>query len=133
MYDSVCTGVERLRSDLNRYVWWYDRQRLRSTLDYMSPVEFTQQGNTLQEQSNTPLPIQPHAMGNPGLIDDWLAGSRPELPLSADDVKTAILRGAYPTQRHETIAWQYREALTELEQYQRDADLLAAHTQHEAH
>ena len=47
MYDNVCTSVERLRSDLNRYVWWYDHQRLHSTLDYMSPVEFTQQGNTL--------------------------------------------------------------------------------------
>lgn len=60
MYDNVCTSVERLRSDLNRYVWWYDHQRLHSTLDYMSPVEFTQQGKTLQEQSNTPLPI--HAL-----------------------------------------------------------------------
>ena len=43
MYDNVCTSVERLRSDLNRYVWWYDHQRLHSTLGYMSPVEFTQQ------------------------------------------------------------------------------------------
>lgn len=60
MYDNVCTSVERLRSDLNRYVWRYDHQRLHSTLDYMSPVEFTQQGKTLQEQSNTPLPI--HAL-----------------------------------------------------------------------
>ncbi|MGE8587263.1 IS3 family transposase [Bifidobacterium catenulatum] len=63
MYDNVCTSVERLRSDLNRYVWWYDHQRLHSTLDYMSPVEFTQQGKTLQEQSNTPLPI--HALVAP--------------------------------------------------------------------
>ena len=44
MYDNVCTSVERLRSDLNRYVWWYDHQRLHSTLGYMNPVEFTQQG-----------------------------------------------------------------------------------------
>ncbi|MBV4173197.1 IS3 family transposase, partial [Bifidobacterium longum] len=30
-----------------RYVWWYNHQRLHSTLGYMSPVEFTKQGNTL--------------------------------------------------------------------------------------
>lgn len=47
IYDNVCTSVERLRSNLNRYVWWYDHQRLHSTLGYLSPVEFTQQGNTL--------------------------------------------------------------------------------------
>ncbi|WP_243387814.1 IS3 family transposase [Bifidobacterium felsineum] len=39
--------MEQLRSDLNRYVWWYNHQRLHSPLDYMSPVEFTRQGNTL--------------------------------------------------------------------------------------
>ncbi|MBV4174038.1 IS3 family transposase, partial [Bifidobacterium longum] len=27
-----------------RYVWWYNHQRLHSTLGYMNPVEFTQQG-----------------------------------------------------------------------------------------
>lgn len=47
IYDNVCTSVERLRSNLNRYVWWYDHQRLHSTLGYLSPVEFTQQGKTL--------------------------------------------------------------------------------------
>lgn len=46
IYDNVYTSVEQLRSDVNRYVWWYDHQRLHSTLDYMSPVEFTQQGKT---------------------------------------------------------------------------------------
>ena len=45
--DNVYTSVERLRSDLNRYVWWYNYRRLYSTLDYMSPVEYAKQGNTL--------------------------------------------------------------------------------------
>ncbi|MBT1174168.1 IS3 family transposase [Bifidobacterium sp. LC6] len=35
------------RRRINRYVWWYNHQRLHSTFDYMSPVEFIQQGNTL--------------------------------------------------------------------------------------
>lgn len=47
VYDNVYTSVERLRSDLNRYVWWYNYRRLYSTLDYMSPVEYAKQGNTL--------------------------------------------------------------------------------------
>ncbi|ROV51214.1 hypothetical protein B5U78_10905 [Bifidobacterium longum] len=42
--DNVYTSVERLRSDANRYVWWYNHQRLHSPLGYMNPVEFTQQG-----------------------------------------------------------------------------------------
>ena len=42
--DNVYTSVERLRSDANRYVWRYNHQRLHSTLGYMNPVEFTQQG-----------------------------------------------------------------------------------------
>lgn len=47
IYGNTYTGVERLRSDLNGYVWWYNHQRLHSTLDYMSPVEFARQGKTL--------------------------------------------------------------------------------------
>lgn len=47
IYDNVCTNVERLRSDVNRYVCWCNHRRLHSTLGYMSPVEFTQQGKTL--------------------------------------------------------------------------------------
>ena len=47
IYANTYTSVEQLRSDVNRYVWWYDHQRLHSTLGYLSPVEFTQQGNTL--------------------------------------------------------------------------------------
>lgn len=41
------TSVEQLRSDVNRYVWWYNHQRLHSAFDYMSPVEFAKQGKTL--------------------------------------------------------------------------------------
>lgn len=41
------TGLEQPRSDLNDYVWWSDDQRLRSTLGYRSPNEFTQQGLVL--------------------------------------------------------------------------------------
>ena len=44
VYANTYTSVEQLRSDANRYVWWYNHQRLHSTLGYMSPVEFTQQG-----------------------------------------------------------------------------------------
>ena len=47
IYGNTYTGVERLHSDLNGYVWWYNHQRLHSTLDYMSPVEFARQGKTL--------------------------------------------------------------------------------------
>ena len=64
IHRNVYTSVEQLRSDVSRYVWWYDHQRLHSTLGYLSPVEFTQQGKTLQEQSNTPLPI--HAAASHG-------------------------------------------------------------------
>lgn len=47
IYDNVYTSVEQLRSDVNRYVWWYNHQRLHSTLGYLSPVEFARQGKTL--------------------------------------------------------------------------------------
>ena len=57
IHRNVYTNVEQLRSDVSRYVWWYNHQRLHSTLGYLSPVEFIQQGKTLQKQSNTPLPI----------------------------------------------------------------------------
>lgn len=47
IYANTYTSVEQLHSDLNRYVWWYNRRRLHSTLGYLSPVEFMQQGKTL--------------------------------------------------------------------------------------
>ena len=47
IYRDHCTGLEQPRSDLNDYVWWSDDQRLRSTLGYRSPNEFTQQGLVL--------------------------------------------------------------------------------------
>ena len=47
IHRNVYTNVEQPRSDVNRYVWWYNHQRLHSTLGYLSPVEFTQQGKTL--------------------------------------------------------------------------------------
>lgn len=47
IYANTYTSVERLRSDLNRYAWWYNRRWLHSTLGYLSPVEFMQQGKTL--------------------------------------------------------------------------------------
>lgn len=47
IYRNHHTGLEQPRSDLNDYVWWSDDQRLRSTLGYRSPNEFTQQGLVL--------------------------------------------------------------------------------------
>ena len=32
---------------LNDYVWWHDNERLHSTLNYMSPVEFRLAGMSL--------------------------------------------------------------------------------------
>ena len=47
IYRNHYTSLEQLRSDLNDYVWWSDNQRLRSTLGYRSPKEFTEQGLVL--------------------------------------------------------------------------------------
>ena len=44
IYRNHYTSLEQLRSDLNDYVWWFNNQRLHSTLGYRSPNEFTQQG-----------------------------------------------------------------------------------------
>ena len=60
IHRNVYTNVEQLRSDVNRYVWWYNHQRLHSTLGYLSPVEFhTTRKNPLEtpthrRQSNLP-------------------------------------------------------------------------------
>ena len=69
IYANTYTSVEQLRSDVNRYVWWYNHQRLHSTLGYMSPMEFTRQGKTLQEQSNTPLPIHATCSARDGAMN----------------------------------------------------------------
>ncbi|AUD95536.1 IS3 family transposase [Bifidobacterium breve] len=37
-------AIEQLRHDPDDYVWWSDNRRLRSTLGYRSPKEFTEQG-----------------------------------------------------------------------------------------
>ena len=47
IHRNVYTSVEQLRSDVSRYVWWYNHRRLHSTLGCLSPVEFAQQGKTL--------------------------------------------------------------------------------------
>ena len=47
IYADTYTSVEQLRSDVNRYVWWYNHQRRQSTRGYMNPMECTQQGKTL--------------------------------------------------------------------------------------
>lgn len=47
IYRNHYTSLERLRSDPDDYVWWFNNQRLHSTLGYRSPNEFTQQGLVL--------------------------------------------------------------------------------------
>ena len=47
IYRDHHTGPEQPRSDPDDYVWWSDDQRLRSTLGYRSPKEFTEQGLVL--------------------------------------------------------------------------------------
>ncbi|MEQ6175977.1 integrase core domain-containing protein [Bifidobacterium breve] len=47
IYRDHHTGLEQPRSDPDDYAWWSDDQRLRSTLGYRSPNEFTQQGLVL--------------------------------------------------------------------------------------
>ena len=47
IYRTCYTTIEQLRGDLNDYVWWFNNQRLHSTLGYRSPKEFTQQGLVL--------------------------------------------------------------------------------------
>ncbi|WEV68124.1 integrase core domain-containing protein [Bifidobacterium sp. ESL0769] len=52
IYRNTYTTGEQLRHDVNQYVWWYNNQRLHSTLGYLSPAEFTRQGKSLTKPSN---------------------------------------------------------------------------------
>ena len=51
--DGACARVEELgdlhdlQVRLTDYVWWYNNDRLHSTLNYMSPVEFRLAGLSL--------------------------------------------------------------------------------------
>ena len=47
VYRNHYTTIEQLGHDLNDYVWWFNNQRLHSTLGYRSPKEFTEQGLVL--------------------------------------------------------------------------------------
>lgn len=46
-------SLDQLRSELNRYVRWYNRERIHSKLGYLSPVEFRQAGHMLQPAHKT--------------------------------------------------------------------------------
>lgn len=48
IYRNRCTSLKQLRDNLNGYVWWFNNQRLHSTLGYRSPNEYTQQRLVLQ-------------------------------------------------------------------------------------
>jgi transposase InsO family protein len=41
--------LENIGRKLNDYVWWYDKDRLHSTLNHMSPVEFRLAGMSLSK------------------------------------------------------------------------------------
>ena len=47
IYRQVFTSLDQLRRELNFYVWWYNNERMHSTLGYMSPVEFREAGMSL--------------------------------------------------------------------------------------
>ena len=47
VYRARYTSVDQLCDELSDCVWWSDGQRLRSTLGYRSPKEFTEQGLVL--------------------------------------------------------------------------------------
>ena len=47
VYRNHYTTIEQPRHDPDDCVWWSDDQRLRSTLGYRSPKEFTEQGLVL--------------------------------------------------------------------------------------
>lgn len=47
VYRETFSDLSDLREKLNDYVWWYNNERLHSTLNYMSPVEFRLAGLSL--------------------------------------------------------------------------------------
>ena len=47
IYRQTYATTEQLRRELNSYVWWYNNERMHSTLGYMSPVEFREAGMSL--------------------------------------------------------------------------------------
>ena len=100
IHRNVYTNVEQLRSDVNRYVWWYNHQRLHSTLGYLSPVEF-------HTTRKNPLETVQHTVANPhrprpvhGTGDAWQSGVDERLVL--EEVRMAphalppVMRRAAP-------------------------------------
>ena len=47
VYREQFSGLYDLQVKLNDYVWWYNNERMHSTLGYMSPVEFRKAGLSL--------------------------------------------------------------------------------------
>ena len=47
VYQEQFNSLYDLQVKLNDYVWWYNNERMHSTLDYMSPVEFRKAGLSL--------------------------------------------------------------------------------------
>ena len=46
-YREEFEDLQDLQARLSDYVWWYNNERLHSTLNYMSPVEFRLAGLSL--------------------------------------------------------------------------------------
>ena len=47
IYRNAYGSLDQLRRSLNAWVWWYNNERIHSTLGYMSPVEFRMAGLSL--------------------------------------------------------------------------------------
>lgn len=50
VYGESFGSLEELRVKLSGYVWWYNHERMHSTLGYMSPVEFREKSLTLMSK-----------------------------------------------------------------------------------
>ena len=50
VYRETFRDLRELRLSLNEYVWWYNNERIHSTLGYMSPVEFRMAGKSLSKK-----------------------------------------------------------------------------------